>query len=260
MLQEQFEHQPSSYLENLIINSGIFVEFGHSDLENAMNMDVESILIHPDFHMNEDNTTIHDLALLKLSNDLEFNDAIQPISLPSQNYSDSDLFFDDLIFAGYGVEEMDAEEAKFFVKHFKGDDSELLRTKHVNVMKKIEVYLTMSDCNEDLYQVDDEKQSLLFSSTFGIWHGDSGGPLMKNSPNSNDHEVIGIARGAHLCSRGIVNTFTRISHYVPWIQENLEKIDETDDFELGMEMVFDSLTDFFDRNGIYFYDYDDITK
>ena len=35
-------------------------------------------------------------------------------------------------------------------------------------MKKIEVYLTMSDFNEDLYQVDDEKQSLLFSSTFEI--------------------------------------------------------------------------------------------
>ena len=263
MLQEQFEHQPSAYLENLIINSGIFVEFGHSDLENSMNVDVVSILIHPGFHKNEDNTTVHDLALLKLSNDLEFNDAIQPISLPSQNYSDHHILFShDLIFAGYGHEEMDAEEAKTFAKTFKGDDSELLRTKHVNIMKKIEVYLTMSDCNEDLYQVDDEEKSLLFSSTFGMWHGDSGGPLMKISPTSNNHEVIGIARGAHLCSSGIVNTFTRISHYVPWIQENLEKIDEnsTDDFELDMEMVFDSLIDFFDHNGIDFYDNDDITK
>ena len=256
MLQEQFEDQPSSYLENLIINSGIFVEYGHSDLENAMNVDVESILIHPDFHKNENNT-VHDLALLKLSNDLEFNDAIQPISLPGQNCSDSDL-----IFAGYGVEQMDAEEAKNFAKTFKGDDSEMLRTKHVNVMKKIEVYLTISDCYEDLYQVDDEKQSLLFSSTFGMWHGDSGGPLMKISPNSNNHEVIGIARGAHLCSNGIVNTYTRISYYVPWIQENLEKIDEnfSDDFELDMEMVFDSVIDFFDYNGIEFSDYDDITE
>ena len=93
----------------------------------------------------------------------------------------------------------------------------------------------MSDCNEYPYQVEDEKQSLLFSSTFGIWHGDSGGPLIKISPNFTNHEVIGIARGTHLCSSGIVDTYTRISHYVPWIQKNLEKTDEnsTDDFEFG---------------------------
>lgn len=57
-------------------------------------MSVKSILLHP----NWDN----DLALLKLSNDLEFNDAIQPISLPSLNYTKYDLLFEELIFAGYG--------------------------------------------------------------------------------------------------------------------------------------------------------------
>ena len=73
---------------------------------------------------------------MKLSNDLEFNDAIQPISLPSPNYSDHHLLFSpDLIFVAYGSEEIDTEEAKMFAKNFKGDDSELLRTKHVNVMK-----------------------------------------------------------------------------------------------------------------------------
>ena len=227
-----------------------------------MNVDVELILIHPDFHKNENNT-VHDLALLKLSNDLEFNDAIQPISLPSPNYSDHHLLFShDLIFAGYGSEEIDTEEAKTFAKTFKGDDLELLRTKNVNIMKKIEIYLTMSECNEDPYQVEDEKQSLLFSSTFGIWYGDSGGPLMKISPDSTNHEVIGIARGAHLCSSGIANTYTRISHYVPWIQENLESFDEntTDDFELDFEIDFDSVIDFFDYTGIDFNDYDEITE
>ena len=59
-LLEQFERVP--YLERLIINSGVFVEFGHSDLENAMNVivnvDVELIVIHPDFHKNENNTAM----------------------------------------------------------------------------------------------------------------------------------------------------------------------------------------------------------
>ena len=34
----------------------------------------------------------------------------------------------------------------------------------------------------------------------------------------------------------------------------------TNDFELDMEMVFDSVIDFFDYNGIDFSDYNDITE
>ena len=203
-----------------------------------MNMSVKSILIHPDFHNNEkwsDNG--HDLALLKLSNYLKFNGAIQPISLPSSNYPKYNLFSGDLIFAGYGSEEIDTKQAeriqdvamkyKYILK---------TRTKDVNVMKQIKVYLTMSVCNRYPYEVHGEKQPLLFSSTHGIWFGDSGGPLMRICPNSKNHEVIGIARKLHLCSNGIANSYTRISHYVPWIQKNLEKFDENPTYYRNLDL------------------------
>ena len=116
-------------------------------------------------------------------------------------------------------------------------------------MKKIEVYLEYLG-----YGLDDE--SILFSSTLGLWYGDSGGPLMKISSNSTNHVVIGIARGARFCSSGIANIYTRISHYLPWIQENLEKIDDntTDDFEFDMEMVIHSVIDLFGYIGIEKFD------
>ena len=181
--------------------TNIHVKFGNSDLGNAMNMAVKSIVKHPNLYGNlYEFKTDRDLALLKLSNDLEFNDAVQPISLPSTSYSNYDEFSGEVMFAGYGFEEIDKEEAKKI--NFYGDTLNhnyiKERTKKVNNMKKIEVYLDYLG-----YGLDDE--SILFSSTLGLWYGDSGGPLMKISSNSTNHVVIGIARGARSCSSGIAN-------------------------------------------------------
>ena len=193
-----------------------------------MNMAVKSIVKHPNLYGNlYEYKTDRDLALLKLSNDLEFNDAVQPISLPSTSYSNYDDFSSEVMFAGYGFEEIDTKEAKkmnFYVdmlNHNRDADFNSIkkRTKKVNNMKKIEVYLDYLG-----YGLDDE--SILFSSTLGLWYGDSGGPLMKISSNSTNHVVIGIARGARFCSSGIANIYTRIAKYVPWIQKNLGKFDE----------------------------------
>ena len=214
--------------------TNIHVKFGNSDLGNAMNMAVKSIVKHPNLYGNlYEFKTDRDLALLKLSNDLEFNDAIQPISLPSRNYPNYNLFSSELIFAGYGAEEIDGftRVVVQFQKKVQGNASEYLkfiekRTKMVKNMKKIKVYLTMSKCNRYPYDDGLKDESLLFSSTHGAWDGDSGGPLMKVSSDSTNHEVIGVARSKYLCSSGIANTYTRVSKYVSWIQKNLEKFDE----------------------------------
>ena len=199
-----------------------------------MNMSVKSIVKHPNLYGNSyEFKTDRDLALLKLSNDLEFNDAVQSISLPSPNYPNYHLFSSELIFAGYGAEEIDSftRVVVQFQKKIQGDASEYLkfiekRTKMVKNMKKIKVYLTMSKCNRYPYDDGLKDESLLFSSTHGAWDGDSGGPLMKVSSDSTNHEVIGVAKSKYLCSSGIANTYTRISKYVSWIQKNLERFDE----------------------------------
>ena len=218
------EQDPWWWPIKLLKPSNVFVTFGHSDLGNAMNMSVKSILIHPNYGWKM-GQWYNDLALLKLSNDLEFNDAIQPISLPSLNYTKYDLLFEELIFAGYGSEKFNTEEGKLFQG---GDASKNFRTKAVNSMKKLKVDLTMSTCNDHLYQVMDEKyDSLLFSSTHGLWFGDSGGPLMIISPNFTNPEVIGVAISAIITNHNEhkVDIYTRVSFFVPWIQKNLENFD-----------------------------------
>ena len=186
-------------------------------------MSVKSILTHPNFQFPK-----NDVALLKLSNNLEFNDAVQPIFLPSSNATKYDLLFEELIFAGYGSEEVD------------------IRAKKVNIMKKLEVDLTISTCNNHLYQVDDEKyDSLLFSSTHGLWFGDSGGPLMKISSNFTNSEVVGIAMALETCSNGLlqiqnedtVSIYTSVSFHVPWIQKNLENFDDYTNLNLDWKIA-----------------------
>ena len=132
------------------------------------------------------------------------------------------------------------EEAKLF----QDDASKNFRTKVVNIMKKLKVDLTNSICNNHVYQVDDEKyDSLLFSSTHGLWFGDSGGPLMKISSNFTNSEVVGIAMSGATCSNGLlqneytVNVYTRISFYVPWIQKNLENFDDYTNLNLDRKIA-----------------------
>ena len=126
-------------------------------------------------------------------------------------------------------EKVNTEKAELF----QGDVSKNFRRKDVNIMKKLKVDLTMSPCNNHLYQVIDEKyDSLLFSSTHGLWFGDSGGPLMIISPNFTNPEVIGVAMAIERCSSGLfhnehkVDIYTSVSFFVPWIQKNLENFDD----------------------------------
>ena len=60
----------------------VSILFGHSDISSALikRQRVESTLVHPQ-HANK--KYFNDVALLRLSKDLEFDDSVQPIGLPT---------------------------------------------------------------------------------------------------------------------------------------------------------------------------------
>ena len=64
----------------------ISILMGHSDVSSALikKQTVESILIHPE-HGNK--KYYNDVALLRLSKDLEFDNSVQPIGLPKDGIS-----------------------------------------------------------------------------------------------------------------------------------------------------------------------------
>ena len=106
------------------------VTIGHSNYssEFAIKIGVKSILKHPNYIYVEEKTNFtnfeeydkygkeanftydNDIALWKLSKDLEFNDKVQPIALPSAIHSDIFLTETELLFAGWGKAENNINE------------------------------------------------------------------------------------------------------------------------------------------------------
>ena len=87
--------------------TGIFVEIGHSSLDQSISVKVKSKLIHPNYFGNhERNLYIYDIALLELSEDLKFNEEIQPIGLPEENVDETnylDKSRSKFLVAGWGL-------------------------------------------------------------------------------------------------------------------------------------------------------------
>ena len=64
------------------LNQEISILMGHSDISSALikKESIESVLVHP---QNDNKQYYNDVALLRLTKDLEFNNSVQPIALPN---------------------------------------------------------------------------------------------------------------------------------------------------------------------------------
>ena len=110
------------------ISSYTMVILGHcnSSAVQAIRIGVKSILIHPNFHRknsDEGGINLNDIALLRLESNLEFNAAVQFITLPGQNHTDEDSMDPmktQLVFAGWGESEsenIDEEGKRLFADY-----------------------------------------------------------------------------------------------------------------------------------------------
>ena len=85
---------------------GIFVEIGHSLSSERISVRVKSKLIHPNYGSFEKHQYAYDIALLELSEDLKFNEEVQPIALPEENVDETnylDKSRSKFLVAGWGT-------------------------------------------------------------------------------------------------------------------------------------------------------------
>lgn len=156
-------------------------------------------LKHPDF---DSKTFNNDIALVRLSREVDYSRIIRPVCLPRPgfNYTGSQVSV-----VGWG---RTAED---------GPAADLLQQVRVPV-------LSNSACRELSYRPEEITDNMMcagFSNgKIDACQGDSGGPVLLSSKNGKI-ELIGIVSWGQGCGRaGLPGVYTRVANYLNWLEHN----------------------------------------
>ncbi|NP_001166063.1 serine protease [Nasonia vitripennis] len=169
--------------------------------DDAVHYSIKKIYIHPKYnHSGFEN----DVALLKLDEEVEFTDAIQPICLPiqSRRINRKNFVGESAFVAGWGALEFD------------GTQSNGLREAELRVIRndKCQNDLRLMNITSNVICAGNEKKSPC--------QGDSGGPLMYR--DGSIYYLIGIVSNGYRCGSG--NTpaiFMRATSFTDYILANM---------------------------------------
>ncbi|KAF5287272.1 hypothetical protein FQR65_LT02145 [Abscondita terminalis] len=211
----QFPHQISmKYLGShicggSIVKSNVVLSAGHcvygqssSNLQvvagtnkqsvTANSIQVQSIFVHEDYSSW---TTVNDISLLHLSEDLVYSEKVQPIALGTATLGAGV----ECTLSGWGTTSNPGSvpENLQFIDLLTVSNDECAERHHPSGFPII------------------SGQICTFTrSGQGACHGDSGGPLISGS------EQIGIVSWGMPCAVGYPDVFTRVSAYINWINTN----------------------------------------
>ncbi|GLV38333.1 uncharacterized protein CBL_13115 [Carabus blaptoides fortunei] len=167
--------------------------------KQQISMKSRHFIIHEEWHKK---TIKNDIALIKLPHPVNFTDAIFPAKLPSRNLDYLDI---DALVCGWG----------------KRDDN---GTSITGQLRCVSVPVIDNSICTNSYPYRISNTTICTSGEDGKspCAGDSGGPLVIPQKN-NTAIIIGIVSfGAKLCESGHPSVFTRVSKFVPWIQEKMK--------------------------------------
>ena len=240
----------------------ILVRIGNPSLNQSIKVRVESLLIHPKYS-NNSILPDRDIALLKLSQDLKFNEEIQPIALPDEDFNETnylDKSKSKFMVAGWGVAFDIPKDFYPLIKSGKWTwhRSKIPKEKYLkfcdgnnikcedNIKLMIPKTLKVTEVNyvkDGSVSIWNVKTPFLINAIStkpyipGICRGDSGGPLMKLDVTSGKYEVVGVVSrrwkppmGPRGCLGPMPGIYTRVSTSLQWIKESMTKSSNPDLF------------------------------
>ncbi|XP_043601100.1 serine protease snake-like isoform X2 [Bombus pyrosoma] len=184
---------------------------GMSNLRNnqqGITTTINRIVRHPSY---KPPAMYADIALVKLSTTVAFNNEIRPACL----YQRYDTVPMQAWISGWGVTEFDAEE-----------ESDQLQKALLNIVDNIDCAIKYNQSTSIAIPYGIMPSMICAGDTLSGWNkdtcqGDSGGPLQIPHPkNECLFQVLGITSFGQGCA--IVNTpgvYTRVSHYLNWIED-----------------------------------------
>ncbi|XP_026184459.1 mannan-binding lectin serine protease 1 isoform X1 [Mastacembelus armatus] len=204
------------------------------DKRLATNRSVQDIFLHPDFQPNNYN---NDIALLKLRDQVEFNEVIRPVCLPAALNKDdtpTPLPTSLGVIAGWGISNPNASSLST------GDPPTLTSdpaaaTDH-RVTSDLLQYVKLPVVAQDECQASYTSRSISYNITDNMFCagffeggkdtclGDSGGAFVMEDLVSRRWVVFGLVSwgGPEECgSQRVYGVYTRVPKYVAWIQNHL---------------------------------------
>ncbi|XP_073819989.1 serine protease 7 [Musca autumnalis] len=166
----------------------------------------EKVIPHPEYDPRNSNNH-HDIALIRLAQEIEYSDFIRPVCLPLENTRGAPINPGDLlIVAGWG---------------------RTLEARQSNVKKQLAIPVT--DHNACVKKYATKKVHLITSQLCAggefakdSCDGDSGGPLMRQS-HMKRWFLEGIVSFGNRCGlEGWPAVYTRVTDYIPWIKQTVK--------------------------------------
>ncbi|CAI5692414.1 unnamed protein product [Oreochromis niloticus] len=203
------------------------------DKRRATNRSVDRIFLHPDFQPNNYN---NDIALLRLSERVEFNQLIRPVCLPPPHTQDdppAPLPNSLGVVAGWGISNPNASTSSSPSSTLTFDpvlDADLEMTSDLLQYVKLPV-VSQAECEASYasrsisYNITDNMFCAgFFEGGRDTCLGDSGGAFVMEDEVSRRWAVFGLVSwgGPEECgSRRVYGVYTRVAKYVEWIESHL---------------------------------------
>ncbi|KAF9411336.1 hypothetical protein HW555_009836 [Spodoptera exigua] len=206
-------------------NTSSSVDCFHDDCSGPVqDIPVEEIIAQENYDP-QDSQQHHDIAILRLAYNAQFNDFVKPICLPLSNELRNSLFEGfDMEVAGWGkTETQDGgsdSQPIYSGPNLAGTESDVklkVRVPIVNVNRCASVYQRVSRT------IDTTQICAGGVAGQDSCRGDSGGPLMGQAPSANNWMVIGVVSyGPAPCgTQGWPGVYTRVGAYIDWILSKL---------------------------------------
>lgn len=166
-----------------------------------IDVNVESVIPHPNYKGQKQ----YDIGLVRLAEDIQFNDYVQPICLPTSNITVSDG--DALLVAGWGN-----TDAK------KGNPSAFKRGVTVPLFN---FEKCRQKFNTQNIKITDNQLCAGGEEGKDSCQNDSGGPLMAKRGQS--WYLIGIVSFGHSCGvEGWPGVYTNVQYFNQWIRDTIK--------------------------------------
>ncbi|XP_065295418.1 chymotrypsin-1-like [Dermacentor albipictus] len=180
------------------------VLYGSNLFDKGKEVPVQKMMLHPKFVSKL--AALHDVALLKLAVDLEFNRQVKPVCLPTAKM---DLAGKTLVVAGWGTTES-------------GHSSEILRQAEVVAHTDDECQAILRTSQNPYMErpIHPGPAICVLVQNKGTCKGDSGGPLTLMNDNGRTLQV-GIVAFGPTCPVEAVAVYTSVSSHYKWIRRAL---------------------------------------